>query len=173
MLFFMNLPGILEWRIGKTHDENSAAIIVREVKTFCNLSTANCQETRPADFFCCCIVLLKYLIQVLKWSKYNLKAIKLLFWVHSCSTQDAKVDQGVHLIVSFPTNIVKQSYKKVCYKIIFINNQFIMYLTIFTCFFNDFLQIFQNCRDILIKTVTTLLCSWGKSKSRRIRDKST
>ena len=29
-------------------------------------------------------------------------------------------------IFSFPTNIVKQSYEKVCYKIIFINKQFII-----------------------------------------------
>ena len=48
------------------------------------------------------------------------------FCVHSYSSQDAKVDQGVQFFFWFPTNIVKQSYKKVFYKIIFINNQFIM-----------------------------------------------
>ena len=35
-----------------------------------------------------------------------------LFCVHSYSSKDAKVDQGVHLLFSFPTNIVSNKVKK-------------------------------------------------------------
>jgi len=47
-----------------------------------------------------------------------------LFCVHSYSSQDKNVDQGFLFI--YDKHSVEQSYEKVCYKIIFINNQFSM-----------------------------------------------
>ena len=41
-------------------------------------------------------------------------------------TKEAKVDKDVHLFFSFPTNLLLNKVKKVCYKIIFIHSQFIM-----------------------------------------------
>ena len=60
----------------------------------------------------------------MKKSRYFCK----LFCVHSYSNKDKKVDQGVHLFFSFPKKIVATKGIKVCYKIIFINNQFIINL---------------------------------------------
>ena len=48
------------------------------------------------------------------------------FWVHSYTTKDAKVEKGVQLYFSFPSNILSNKVKKVCYKITFMNIQFIM-----------------------------------------------